>query len=121
MPLIPINHWVDIYADFIKHLLENIPLERLTIGAICSFRGACDLMNRKLGVDNPISREMQRQKEEDGRIRYSETLREMGYKHLIDTARKIRPDLEIGLCLETKKMFETLGMQESLGKCNCVL
>jgi len=121
MPLIPVDHWVDIYADFVKHLLDDIPLERLTIGAICSYRGACDLMNRKLGVDNPINREMQRQKEEDGRIRYSETLREMGYKHLIDTARKIQPDLEIGLCLETKKMFETLGMRESLGKCNCVL
>ena len=155
MPLVPVENWVEKYNDFLKRLLAEIPLQRLTIGAICSYHGACDLMNRKLGMENPINREMRRQKENDGRIRsvgptadksfrsidesslplvasglqkqndgrirYSESFRESGYKHLIDTAKRIRPDLEIGLCLETRKMFQTLGIEESLGKCNCVL
>ena len=121
MPLIPVDDWLDLYGVFLKQLLETIPLQRLTIGAICSYQGAHHLMNRKLGSKNEIADHMRLAKAEDGRMRYPEELREKAYRHLIQTAKRVSPGLEIGLCLETHAMFEMLGLQDALGRCNCVL
>ena len=126
MPLIPVDGWLDLYTEFLTQLLEEIPIQRLTIGAICSYQAAHQLMNRKLGGQNVIAENMQLAKTEDGRMRYPEHLREKGYRHLIQSAKRIRPDLEIGLCLETHKMFTVLDsigldMQAAVGRCNCVL
>ena len=121
MPFIPVEGWIDLYADFMTRLLGTVSLERLTIGAICSYQEAKALMNHKLGPKNEISVQMRSAKSEDGRMRYPEKLRETGYRHLIRTAKRIRPDLEIGLCLETKTMFDTLDIRDVFGKCNCVL
>ncbi len=121
MPIIPVENFLDIYSDFLKQLLETIPLQRLTIGAICSYQGATQLMNRKLGPQNAIAEKMCCDKSEDGRMRYPAELREKAYRHLIATAKQMRPGLEIGLCLETHGMFDVLGMEDALGKCNCVL
>ena len=121
MPLIPVDDWIDLYAEFLTQLLEAIPIQRLTIGSICSYQAAHRLMNRKLGFENVIAGNMQHTKTEDGRMRYPEELREKGYRHLIQTARRVRPDLEIGLCLETYNMFDSLDMQDAMGRCNCVL
>ena len=54
-------------------------------------------------------------------MRYSEELRVKGYRYLFQVAKRLRPDLEVGLCLETYRMFEMLDMQAALGRCNCVL
>jgi len=121
MPLVPVEDWIDRYAAFLRHVVEQVPLKRLTIGAICSYPAATELMNRKLGHDNPITINMERRKTADGRTRYAASLREQAYRHLIQTAEKSAPDLEISLCLETHEMFETLEMKDSLGHCNCVL
>ena len=121
MPLLPVDGWIDLYADFLRQVLEEIPLRRLTIGAICSYQGAHRLMNYKLGQKNMIAAQMQRTTAEDGRMRYPEELREKGYRHLIRTAKRVRSDLEIGLCLETCGMFEALDVQDTVGRCNCVL
>jgi len=121
MPLIPVEDWIDRYAAFLRHVVEQVPLKRLTIGAICSYPAATEPMNHKLGHDNPITINMERRKTADGRTRYAAALREQAYRHLIQTVKKTVPNLEIGLCLETHEMFETLEMQDSLGRCNCVL
>ena len=121
MPLIPVDGWLDMYEDFLVQLLESIPIQRLTVGAICSYQAAYQLMNRKLGSINVIAENMQRIKTEDGRTRYPDELRAKGYHHLIQTAKRMHPGLEIGLCLETYRMFEMLDMQAALGQCNCVL
>lgn len=120
MPLIPVAGWIELYDKFLAQLLQEIPIQRLTIGAICSYQAAHQLMNRKLG-SNVIAQNMRQAKSEDGRMRYSEELREKGYRHLIQVAKRIRPGLEIGLCLETDRMFETLDLQDAVGRCNCVL
>jgi spore photoproduct lyase len=120
MPLIPVAGWIELYEVFLVQLLKEVPVHRLTIGAICSYQAAHQLMNRKLG-SNVIAGNMRQAKSEDGRMRYPEELREKGYRHLIQTAKRIRPDLEIGLCLETHRMFETLDLQTAVGRCNCVL
>jgi spore photoproduct lyase len=121
MPLIPVQNWLDQYTDFLKQLLTDIPIQRLTIGAICSYQGAYHLMNRKLGAANVIAENMEHIKSEDGRMRYPVELREKAYRRLIQTVRQIRPDLEVGRCLETRSVFEALDLQDTIGQCNCVL
>jgi len=57
----------------------------------------------------------------DGRLRFSRSTREEVYRYLVECIRRDRPDLEIGLCLEDEPMFASLDLQESIGRCNCVL
>ncbi|MGL6193730.1 MAG: radical SAM protein [Thermoguttaceae bacterium] len=121
MPLIPVENWLDIYAEFLSMLLQNVELQRLTIGAICSYSGATQLMNKKLGANNPINNRMTNRAESDGRMRYPEEIRKSAYQHLLAVSKRIRPNLEVGLCLETASMFEQCKLQSALGKCNCVL
>ena len=35
--------------------------------------------------------------------------------------RSSRPGLQSSLCLEEKNLFEILGIEESIGKCNCII
>ena len=46
-------------------------------------------------------------------MRYPEELREKAYRQQIQTAKRLRPELEIGLRLETHRVFEFLDMQLS--------
>ena len=80
-------------------------------------------MELKLGKDNAISSLLDRgpAKSDDGRLRFGRSTREDVYRHLIECIRRVRPDLEIGLCLEDEAMFASLGLQRSMGNCNCVL
>ncbi|MHC4792503.1 MAG: SPL family radical SAM protein, partial [Planctomycetota bacterium] len=51
MPTIPIEGWQNIYTSFLENLLKSVPLERVTLGQICSYSGALQLTERKLGKD----------------------------------------------------------------------
>ena len=121
MPLIPVPEWLDQYVEFLEQLLSDIPIQRLTIGAICSYQAAYRLMNRKLGSTNVIAENMDCTQSADGRMRYPMALREKAYRRLIQAVRRLCPDLEIGLCLETHAAFDSLDMQDAIGRCNCVL
>jgi spore photoproduct lyase len=123
MPILPLDDWRSSYAWFLEGLLARVRLQRITLGSICSYPMAVRLMERKLGRGNFISRtlEHRRPKGGDGRARFPEPVRVEAYRFLIDTIRRIDPGLEIGLCLEDPGMFQRLGMQASVGRCNCVL
>jgi len=122
MPIIPIAGWQDIYSDFMHKLLLEVPLQRLTIGGICSYKNANALMENKLGRKNDITRVMEMKKSKsDGRQRYPLDLRAKMYSHLITQAKRLRPNLEIALCLEEKAVWKRLGIENQIGKCNCVL
>ena len=123
MPIIPIVDWPTVYGRFIATLLESVPLSRITLGSICSYPQAQRLMELKLSKDNGISSLLDRRsaKSDDGRLRFSHSMRAEVYRHLIECIEKHRPDLEIGLCLEDVPMFASLGLQKSIGRCNCVL
>ncbi len=122
MPIIPVENWQEIYTSFIEELLSSVPLTRLTMGGICSYKGATRLMEKKLGKGNLISESFVSDAEcADGRRRYPFELRVEMYRHLIDTARRIRPDLELALCLEEPLVWDALGLTASRGRCNCVL
>jgi spore photoproduct lyase len=140
MPIIPIVDWSTVYGRFIATLLESVPLSRITLGSICSYPQAQRLMELKLSKDNGISSLLRGSptttplsrfrrgaggegggQSPDGRLRFGYTVRKEVYRHLIECIRRVRPDLEIGLCLEDEAMFALLGLQENVGRCNCVL
>jgi len=121
MPIIPIDGWAASYAAFTKRLLEAVPIRRLTLGGICIYRSARDLMERKMGVRNAVSEHIDRSPPMagDGRVRYSRHLRHQVYSLIIESARCLRPDLEIALCLEEQALWESTGLVASMGRCNC--
>jgi spore photoproduct lyase len=123
MPIIPIDGWQDIYTAFTKRLLEAVPIRRLTLGGICIYRSARDLMERKMGMRNVVSEHIDSAsvKGGDGRARYSRALRHEVYSVIIETARRLRPHLEIALCLEEQALWERTGLVTSIGRCNCRL
>jgi len=123
MPIIPIPAWQDAYGRFLRDLLTRVPLERITLGGICSYDWARRLMEARLGLGNAVSRSLAdpAERSEDGRYRYPASLRTRLYRYLVDVIRRCRPALPIGLCLEERTTFEALGMAADIGRCNCVL
>src|SRR3990172_4093891 len=123
MPIIPIDGWQDVYRAFTERLLETAPIRRLTLGGICIYRSARDLMERKMGTRNLVSERIDRASPiaGDRRARYSRNLRHEVYSLIIASARRLRPDLEIALCLEDAALWESTGLAGTMGRCNCRL
>jgi spore photoproduct lyase len=121
MPIIPIQRWQEIYSKFVRHLIDAIPLRRLTLGGICSYKAAQALMETKLGLDNTISINLENAESPDGRNRYSASLRAEMYNNIIKVAQELRPDLKMALCLEDEKLWKSCGLESNIGRCNCVL
>ncbi|MHC5055366.1 MAG: SPL family radical SAM protein [Planctomycetota bacterium] len=122
MPLVPVDGWESIYLRFVARLLAEVPIRRLTLGGICSYRNARGLMERKLGRSNTVSVNFERNGGcGDGRVRYPPDLRARMYGALVEAARSARPDVELALCLEERPVWEALGIEEQMGRCNCVL
>ena len=122
MPIIPVAGWQDIYAAFTRQLIETVPLQRLTIGGICSYKSARWLMESKSGLRNPISLNIDdKLKSQDGRARYSGSLRQQIYSVITSVVRRYRPELELALCLEEKELWQNTGLENNIGHCNCVL
>ena len=120
MPIIPIEGWQKIYTNFIDSFLTSVPLERITLGQICSYPGALKLTEQKLGKKNPISNQLEKKKSNDGRVRFPFKLRIDVYRYLIDAIKKLKPELHIGLCMEEHQIFKALNMESAIGDCNCV-
>ena len=123
MPIIPIPDWQRHYDELLEQLLTQVKLDRLTLGGICSYGPAMRIMERKLGGDNLISRSLTvlNNSPHDGRTRYSHELRRAIYAHLLETIRRIQPELTCSLCMEDVALAETLGLSDNIGRCNCVL
>jgi hypothetical protein len=43
------------------------------------------------------------------------------YAHIFRVAREIRPQIELALCLEEARVWKAVGLEEQIGRCNCVL
>jgi spore photoproduct lyase len=121
MPIIPLDGWRGIYTDFTRHLIETVPLQRLTIGGICSYKAARSLMEKKAGAGNPVSLNLDEKiKSPDGRARYSGRLRQEIYSVISSAARSYRPGIELALCLEDREQWQEAGLENNIGQCNCV-
>jgi spore photoproduct lyase len=122
MPIVPVAGWKEVYHRFLRDLLSRVPIERLTIGGICSYKGARALMEQKLGPGNDISLAMDEEaRAPDGRVRYQRDLRVEIYAHILRAARELRPELLLALCLEEPDVWRAVGLEDNVGKCNCVL
>ncbi len=123
MPIIPIDGWQNVYSTFTTRLLETVPIQRLTLGGICIYRSARALMERKIGTRNVVSEHIDGAfpQAEDGRARYPRSLRHEVYSFIIQSVRCLRPDLDIALCLEERALWESTGLVENIGRCNCHL
>jgi hypothetical protein len=123
MPIVPIPQWQQHYDEFLQQLLSRVKLDRFTLGGICSYGPALNLMERKLGPGNPISRSLfaANNPPGDGRARYPLELRRAIYDHLLQTIRRFQPDLVCALCMEDVVLAGSLGLNSNVGHCNCIL
>jgi hypothetical protein len=98
-------------------------LDRLTLGGVCSYGPALNLMERKLGQGNLVSRSLSviNNSPGDGRARYPLELRLGIYEHLLRTIRRFQPELTRALCMEDVALASSLGLAENIGRCNCIL
>ena len=122
MPILPIGDWRDDYARLLEELLTAVPVERITLGSLCSFPNALRLTDAKLGRDNPIRERLAGGGQcADGRYRFNAARRIGSYACLLQTIRARSPNLPVSLCLEERTAFEALGLTDRIGACNCVL
>lgn len=124
MPIIPIPDWQRHYDDLLEQLLTQVKLDRITLGGICSYGPALQIMEAKLGKDNLISRSLTvlDNSPRDGRTRYPVSMRAAIYRHLLDTIRRFQPKLTSALCMEDVSLARDLGLGDSnIGRCNCIL
>lgn len=122
MPIIPLPGWEEAYTRFLGRILAEVPLDRITLGGICSYRAARGLMEQRLGRSNAISDAFDPTgPSSDGRLRYPAHLRVELYRRLTAIIRSRSPNLDVGLCLEEADVFQALGLADAIGRCNCVL
>lgn len=122
MPILPIPGWLDGYAALLDDLLKSVPIERITLGSLCSFPNALHLTNAKLGTENCIQELLNAGGRcADGRYRFNQELRTECYRRLTSLIRSHPADLSVGLCLEERPVFESAGLSSNIGTCNCIL
>ncbi len=123
MPILPVPGWRPLYEAFIDDLLTRVRPERITLGGVCIYSSAQELMERKLGTANLISGALEGggQRCSDGRTRYPRSMRIDLYTHLIRIIHRIDPGLRVSLCLEEEDVITEVGLAANRGRCNCVL
>jgi len=122
MPVLPVARWRDAYTAMLTELLAIEALERITLGSMCSFPNAIRLMARKLGSRDEMSQLLSAAaRSADGRRRFSRQTRTECYRFLLARIREMRPTLTVGLCLEEREVFRQMGLESSIGQCNCAL
>lgn len=122
MPIIPVDKWQEHYSELIDILLAKIPLQRLTLGGVCSYKTALSVMNTKLTRDNTLNNNIETQvNTPDGRIRYSRKLRIEMYTFILGCIQKLNPELTVSLCMEEIDVVRSVGLLHNIGQCICPL
>ena len=123
MPLVPIPDWQRHYDDLLEQLLTRVSVERITLGGVCSYGPAIQIMEAKLGKDNVISLSLTviGNGPDDGRVRYPRAQREAVYRHLLQTIRRFKPDQTCALCMEDISLSQDLGLSPNTARCTCIL
>jgi DNA repair photolyase len=123
MPIIPIPDWQRHYDELLEQLLTQVKVDRITLGGICSYGPALQIMEAKLGKENLISRSLTvlNNSPGDGRTRYPVELRSRIYRHLLRTIRRFQPESTCALCMEDVALAQDLDLGGNIGRCNCIL
>ena len=120
MPILPVDGWERHYAELVEQLFAAVRPQRITLGGLCSYRGALALTARALGTDNLIARHIDPKPSPDGRLRFPRSLRIAFYRHLIAAVRRHDHAVPIGLCLEEPEVWAASGLDPARQTCNCV-
>lgn len=97
MPVIPLSHWKDSYAQFVRDLVERVPLDRLSVWGICMSPRALSVLEHRLGRQNAISRVLRDgRRVKEGRVWYSEEFEAEVHRVVIRSALAVCPGLRIG-------------------------
>ncbi|HIJ65399.1 MAG TPA: hypothetical protein HPP77_05550 [Candidatus Hydrogenedentes bacterium] len=100
MPVIPHGDWKRSYLDFVRELLERVPLERLTLGGISMDSRTRLLLERRMGKDNAISRNLSRRHpDKEDKVYYPFVLCEELFRKIAALARRIQPDLNVEMAI----------------------
>jgi len=120
MPVLPVDGWREQYAELVDALFAAARPERVTIGGICSYRGALALTARALGPDSLIARHISPTPSPDGRLRFPRELRAKFYRHIIGEVRQHDAAMPLGLCLEEPELWHACGLDPAHPTCNCI-
>lgn len=119
MPLIPIDDWREQYAALVAQIFDAAPPSRITIGGICSYPTAARLTATR--GTNCIQRTCATSGHcADGRRRYPVELRAEMYEFLIAQIKHHDPTVDIGLCLEERRVWRQVGLDDHRTRCNCI-
>lgn len=103
-------------------MLAIKPLERITLGSMCSFPNAMRLMEQKLAGEDEACRLLSAGiRSADGRRRFPLNVRLECYRYLLGRIHERVPGLPVALCLEEREAFSRTSLESGIGRCNCVL
>ena len=113
-PMVPVENWKCIYRDLIDMIFSNFTPERITLG---SLRGLQTTINNTDDASwvKYLSEWSNWGRKVEHKVRYNM------YSYLIIYLQENYDYKNIGLCKETKKMWEDLRMDYKKIKCNCIL
>jgi len=112
-PMVPIKTWKKDYSDFIEELFSKVEPERITFG---SLRGLQSTIN--FCKDTSWVKYLDESSNWGKKI--SEEKRKEMYLALIDKIREQSTKCDIAMCKETIKMWEDIGKDYKMIKCNCI-
>ncbi len=112
-PLIPVPNWEDKYLTLLENIFSCFRPERITLG---SLRGLQSTIN---GSSDKSWTEYLSERSNWGKKIAFQVRLEM-YQAMIESLRTKYSYDKIALCKETVRMWDTLGMDYTKIKCNCV-
>ena len=100
MPVISHGDWEREYMELVGELLESVPLAGLTLGGISMDSRTRELLERRLGPGNAISRHLgRRHPNKDDRMYYSCDVCQGLFGRIRGLARRIRPGLPVEVAI----------------------
>lgn len=112
-PMVPVANWETQYTDLIDQIFANFTPSRITLG---SLRGLQSTIN---GSRDTSWQEYLRESSNWGKkVEFS--TRYAMYTVIIEHLKSKYSYNDVALCKETKAMWENLGMNYKVPRCNCV-
>jgi spore photoproduct lyase len=125
MPMIPVDRWRQAYAAAVRQALCAVRPSRITLGGICMYQPALNMMKRRPDVTPaslaPILSNLEAPPTKRERYRFRPEMRHELYSHMIECIREIDASIPISLCLETPEVWEGLRLTPGEAPCNCAL
>jgi len=113
-PLVPVENWKEEYTEIIDYLFEHLIPERITLGSLRGLQSTINNSKDRSWVDY-----LNESSNWGKKINFKTRLQM--YKTFISYLKSKYKFVDIGLCKETKEMWENLGMNFENIKCNCIL